>query len=96
LKLHQIQKSAECIKAIGHPLRISILSLLSGREKNVQEITFALGASQSNVSQHLNQMRIRNLLSTRRDGNKIYYSITNPKMLKLMSLMKEIFCEDQD
>jgi len=53
-----------------------------------------LGTSQSNLSQHLLQMRSRNLVTTRREGNMIYYTITNPKMLKLMALMKEVFCEE--
>lgn len=94
MKTAQIQKSAQCVKAIAHPFRLSILALLSEGEKNVQELTQALNTSQSNVSQHLFQMRARNLVTTRREGNMIYYTITNPKMLKLMALMKEIFCEE--
>lgn len=94
MKTAQIEKSAQCIKAIAHPFRLSILALLAEGEKNVQELTQALGTSQSNVSQHLFQMRARNLVTTRRDGNMIYYTITNPKMLKLMALMKEVFCKE--
>ncbi len=92
MKTIQIEKSAQCIKAIAHPFRLSILALLAEGEKNVQELTRALGTSQSNVSQHLFQMRARALVTTRREGNMIYYTITNPKMLKLMALMKEVFC----
>lgn len=94
MKTAHIEKSAQCIKAIAHPFRLSVLALLSEGEKNVQELTQALGTSQSNVSQHLFQMRARNLVTTRRDGNMIYYTITNPKMIKLMALMKEVFCEE--
>ena len=94
MKTAQIEKSALCIKALGHPFRLSILALLSDGEKNVQELTKSLGTSQSNVSQHLFQMRARHLVSTRREGNMIFYSITNPKMLRLMELMKEVFCGD--
>jgi ArsR family transcriptional regulator len=92
MKTAHIEKSAQCIKAIAHPFRLSILAMLAEGEKNVQELTQALGTSQSNVSQHLLQMRERDLVTTRREGNMIYYSITNPKMLKLMALMKEVFC----
>ncbi len=92
MKTAHIEKSADCIKAIAHPFRLTVLALLAEGEKNVQELTEALGTSQSNVSQHLLQMRSRNLVATRREGNMIYYSITNPKMLKLMALMKEVFC----
>ena len=93
MKTAHIEKSAHCIKAIAHPFRLSILALLAEGEKNVQELTKSLGTSQSNVSQHLFQMRARDLVSTRREGNMIYYTITNPKMIKLMALMKEVFCE---
>ena len=92
MKTVHIEKSVQCIKAIAHPFRLSILALLAEGEKNVQELTEALGTSQSNVSQHLFQMRARDLVTTRREGNMIYYTITNPKMLKLMALMKEVFC----
>jgi DNA-binding transcriptional ArsR family regulator len=56
-------------------------------------LTKALGSTQSNVSQHLFRMRERGLLETRREGNMVYYFIQNPKLLKLMELMKEIFCD---
>ncbi|HEY5039289.1 MAG TPA: metalloregulator ArsR/SmtB family transcription factor [bacterium] len=93
MKTAHIEKSAKCIKAISHPFRLTVLALLAEGEMNVQELTKALGTSQSNLSQHLSQMRSRGLVTTRREGNMIYYTITNPKMLKLMALMKEVFCE---
>ncbi|HUO58980.1 MAG TPA: metalloregulator ArsR/SmtB family transcription factor [bacterium] len=92
MKTAQIHKAAHCVKSVAHPIRLSVLSLLAEGEKNVQELTKALGTSQSNLSQHLAHMRERNLVSTRREGNVIYYSITNPKMIRLMELMREVFC----
>ena len=94
MKTAHIHKAAHCVKAIAHPLRMSILSMLAEGEKNVQELTKTLGTTQSNVSQHLFQMRARDLVTTRREGNMVYYSIQNPKLIKLMELMKEIFCGD--
>jgi DNA-binding transcriptional ArsR family regulator len=92
MKSAHVVKAAHCVKAIAHPLRLSMLSMLAEGEKNVQELTRALGTSQSNVSQHLFQMRARDLVVSRRAGNMVYYSIQNPKLVKLMELMKEIFC----
>jgi DNA-binding transcriptional ArsR family regulator len=94
LKTEQAHKAAHCMKAIAHPLRMSILGLLADGEKNVQDLTKSLGTSQSNVSQHLLRMRERDLVETRREGNMVYYSIQNPRLLKLMELMKEIFCKE--
>jgi ArsR family transcriptional regulator len=71
---------------------MSILALLAEGEKNVQQLTQELGTTQSNVSQHLTQMKERNLVATRREGNMIFYSIQNPKIIQLMELMREVFC----
>jgi ArsR family transcriptional regulator len=92
MRTAQIQKSAECVKAIAHPTRLSILVLLAEGEKNVQNLTGALKTTQSNVSQHLAHMRTRGLVTTRREGNMVYYTLAHPKMVKLMSLMREVFC----
>ncbi len=95
MKTAQIHKAAHCVKAFAHPHRLSILAMLAEGEKNVQELTEGLGASQSNVSQHLVKMKERNLVVTRREGNMIYYSIQNPKILQLVELMREVFCEPE-
>ncbi len=88
----QTQHTAYCIKAIAHPVRLSILMALSEHEKNVQELTQTIGTTQSNISQHLFQMKARDVLIARREGNMTYYSIRNSKVIKLVELMKEIFC----
>ena len=92
MKTAHVHQAAHCVKAIAHPIRLSILSMLAEGEKNVRELTQALGTSQSNVSQHLFQLRARDLVVARREGNMVYYSIQNPKLVKLMELMKEVFC----
>lgn len=89
----QVDKAAGCVKSIAHPIRLSILATLVHGEKNVQELTTALGTTQSNVSQHLAQMRSRGVLTTTRRGNRTFYAVANPKVGKLVELMKEIFCD---
>jgi ArsR family transcriptional regulator len=58
----------------------------------VQEIVEAVGTSQSNISQHLSVMRARGLLVSRRDANKVFYRIEDPRILKMIGLMREVFC----
>ena len=94
MKTANIKKASECIKTMGHPVRLSVLSLLSQKERNVQNLTKVLRISQSNLSQHLSKMRQKKIVTTRRNGNMIYYGVRNPKVLKLMALMMEIFCEN--
>ena len=92
MKTAHVNKAALCVKAIAHPHRLSILAMLAEGEKNVQELTECLGTTQSNVSQHLVKMKERDLVVTRREGNMIYYSVQNPKILQLVELMREVFC----
>lgn len=87
-----IKEASEALKAMAHPLRLKILCLVGHHELMVQEIVEAVGTSQSNISQHLAVMRERGLLVSRRDANKVYYRIEDPRILKMIGLMREVFC----
>lgn len=87
-----IREASEALKAMAHPLRLKILCLIGEDELMVQEIVEAVGTSQSNISQHLAVMRERGLLTTRKEANKVYYRIDDPRVLKLIALMREVFC----
>ena len=93
MRRQQVDKAAHCVKAIAHPLRLSILGILVNGEKSVQDLTTALGTTQSNVSQHLSHMKVRGLLKARREGNKTYYGVEDPRLSRLVDLMKDIFCK---
>ncbi len=88
------QKACGCLKGIVHPVRIMILNLLRGGPMSVGELENELEmVKQSNLSQHLNQMRISGVLKSERDGSRIYYSAADPRIFKFIDLMKEIFCK---
>lgn len=87
-----IKEASEALKAMAHPLRLKILCLIGHDELMVQEIVAAVGTSQSNISQHLAVMRERGLLASRKEANKVYYRIDDPRILKLIALMREVFC----
>ena len=80
------------MKAIAHPLRLQILCVLGNEEVNVQDIVEAVGTSQSNISQHLAILREKNILRFRRDANRVFYSIGDQRTLKLIGMMREVFC----
>jgi ArsR family transcriptional regulator len=88
----EIQRAAGALKAMAHPLRLKILCTLSNREVSVQDIVRQVGASQSNISQHLAILRDKGLLSCRRDATRIYYRIGDARTLQLIGLMRELFC----
>lgn len=87
-----IQQAAQAMKAIAHPLRLKILCVLGDREVSVQDIVEQVGTSQSNISQHLAILRDKNVLATRKDANRVYYRIGDLRTLKLVGLMREVFC----
>ena len=82
------------LKTISHPLRLSILCVLSLGERHVQEIVDFVGTSQSNVSQHLLRLKERGVLSVHKKANRVYYSIEDERMLALLQQMRRIFCKD--
>ena len=87
-----IQRAAQAIKAIAHPLRLKILCVLGDREISVQDIVEQVGTSQSNISQHLAILRAKGVLATRKDANRVYYRIDDLRTLKLVGMMRDVFC----
>lgn len=91
-KEEDIQQAAQAIKAIAHPLRLKILCVLGDREISVQDIVEQVGTSQSNISQHLAILRAKGVLATRKDANRVYYRIDDLRTLKLIGMMRDVFC----
>ncbi|OGS90390.1 MAG: transcriptional regulator [Gallionellales bacterium GWA2_60_18] len=87
-----IHLAAQAMKAIAHPLRLKILCVLGDREVSVQDIVEQVGTSQSNISQHLAILRDKGVLSTRKDANRVYYRIDDLRTIKLIGMMREVFC----
>lgn len=88
-----IEQAAHALKAMSHPLRLKILCVLGDQEMSVWDIVEMVGTSQSNISQHLAIMREKDVLRTRKDANKVYYRVGDPRTLKLIGLMREVFCD---
>ena len=75
---------AEVMKAVAHPVRLQIVELLDTKEMCVGDIAKAVGGKQAITSQLLNMMRDKGVLSSRRDGAKVYYRIENKNIIKLL------------
>jgi len=89
----KLEQGARCLKTLAHPLRLKVLAIIGDGEASVGEILEAIGTSQSNVSQHLGQMRDKGVLVARRDANQVFYRVKDPKVFELLALMRELFCE---
>jgi len=84
--------TANALKAMAHPLRWKILCTLGDRELSVGEIVEQTDTSQSNISQHLEQLRNKNIVTSRKEANRIYYRIRNGKLLELVGTMRTVLC----
>ena len=91
-KSDNIRQESEAMQAMGHPLRLKILCLVNNQELSVLEIVEAVGTTQSNISQHLAVLRDRGVLQSRKEANKVFYRIEDPRVFKMISLTREIFC----
>ena len=91
-KSENIREASAAMQAMAHPLRLKILCLIGSQECSVLEIVEAVGTSQSNISQHLAVLRDTGILAARKDANKVFYRIGDPRVLKMIALTREIFC----
>ena len=87
-----IEKTSRSLKAMSHPLRLKILCTLGDSEISVQEIADHVGTSQSNISQHLAILRDKGILASRKDANRVYYRVGDSRTLRLIDMMREVFC----
>jgi ArsR family transcriptional regulator len=87
--------TAKTLKAISHPLRLKILCTLNENELSVKEIVEKSGSSQSNISQHLNYLRDKNVLSSRRDANRVFYRIAKLELIDVIKMMQELYCQNE-
>ncbi|MFM8575791.1 MAG: ArsR/SmtB family transcription factor [Limnohabitans sp.] len=87
-------RACNLMKVLSNPDRLMILCQLSQGEKRVGELEALLGIVQPTLSQQLTVLREEQLVSTRRDGKNIYYSINSPQALALIQTLYEQFCSD--
>ena len=91
MSIYELQ--AEISKTLAHPLRIAILHYLRDGEKTVNDLTQTLGASQSNISQHLALLRQRQIVKTRKEGSTVYYRVASPKISQACDMVREVLVE---
>ncbi len=82
---------ADIFQALAHPTRIAILEALSGNELSAGTLIDTLKMEQANVSQHLAVLRAKRLVSNRKVGNQVFYSVRDPLISKVLNLMRQYF-----
>ena len=82
---------ADIFQALAHPTRIAILESLSDKELSAGALIEQLGMEQANVSQHLAVLRAKQLVSNRKAGNQVFYTVRDPIIMEVLQLMRTYF-----
>ena len=88
------KQAARLFGVLSDPARLEIISKIARKGCCVSVLQEATGRNQPNISQHLRVLRDSGLVSARRDGRKICYSLANPDVKKLL-LLAEKFRENK-
>ena len=86
------QEASEFLKALAHESRLLILCILAEGDKSVSDLEILVGQRQSTVSQQLARLRLEGLVSSRRDGKSIYYSLANDDVRTILKAVYSVFC----
>ncbi|MBV9260844.1 MAG: winged helix-turn-helix transcriptional regulator [Pseudolabrys sp.] len=87
------QRATNFLKALSHESRLMILCILAEGEKSVSELEKLLALRQPTVSQQLARLRADKLVSTRRDGKTVYYSLASEDARVIIGAIYNVFCK---
>lgn len=91
--MRNAREASDFLKALSHESRLLLLCLLAEGERSVTELETILSLRQPTVSQQLARLRFDGMVTTRRDGKVIYYSLANENVRQVISVIYGIFCE---
>lgn len=86
-------QAVRLLKAVSNEHRLFILCYLLERELSVGEMNESLGLSQSALSQHLAVLRKDGLVSTRKEAQTVYYSVSSPDVRVLIGTLHDLYCK---
>ncbi len=94
IDIDKLDMAAGKLRAISHPMRIAILELLAQEEPlSVTEIYKSLNIEQATASHHLNILKSRKVLSSKRAGKKIFYSLRNSTLMEIVECINRCYEE---
>lgn len=85
---------ASICKALSHPKRLEILDCLRAGELNVKELSDALRVSQSTLSRYLRSIYSTGIIVPRRDGQNIYYRLSDPRVIEACDAMRTVLLQN--
>lgn len=92
--MRNAMRASNFLKALSHEGRLMILCHLASGEKSVTELEDLLSSRQAAVSQQLSRLRLEGLVTPRREGKAIYYSLTDERSRQIIEVVYDLFCRD--
>ena len=85
------QFKASIFQALAHPTRIAIIDVLRDGKLPAGAIIERLGLEQANASQHLSILRVKQIVTSRKEGNQVFYSVRDPLLIEALDIMRRYF-----
>jgi DNA-binding transcriptional ArsR family regulator len=85
------QFKASIFQALGHPTRIAMIEVLRDGELPAGVIIERLGIEQANASQHLSILRLKHIVTSRKEGSQVFYSVRDPLLIEVLDIMRRYF-----
>lgn len=82
---------ANIFQALSHPTRIAIVEALRDGELPAGVLIERLGLEQANASQHFAVLRTKNLVTSRKEGNQVFYSVRDPLLIDVLDILRRYF-----
>lgn len=89
IETQYLERAADILKTVAHPVRLQIIDFLENGEKTVTELCRHIGTQQPYMSQQLNLMKAKGILASRRNGNQVYYTIANLSVVKVIQCVRQ-------
>ena len=82
---------ADIFQALAHPTRIAIVEALRDGERSAGQLTEHLNLEQANASQHFAVLRNKQVVTNRKEGNQVFYSLRDPVLIEVLDILKTYF-----
>ena len=90
-----LSDAAECLRLLGHPMRLRMVDILLHGAFPVHEIADLCGLPHHQACEHLRLLRGHGLLSSRREGRAVFYEIADPRLPRLLDCIRTV-CDNTD
>ncbi len=85
----RLQRAADILKTVAHPARLAIINFLEAGEQSVIQICEWINAPQPFVSHQLSLMKAKGIVSSRRNGNRVMYSVVNRSVIDVIHCVRK-------